>query len=308
MNREQLTGLWPVMITPFTQDGEIDYASLERLIAWYEDNGVTGLFAACQSSETFFLSLREREELVRFVKQHAHVPVVASGHISESVTDQIEELQRIGRTGVDALILISNRLAPQHADPQVFLSRLKTFMSVLDPEIPLGFYECPSPYKRLLSMDELKFCADSGRFYFMKDTCCDLALIRRRLDVIQGSPLRLFNANTTTLLDSLRAGAAGFSGVMMNFHPGLYAWLMQNWEKQPKKAEQLQAFLTAFALIENHAYPVNAKYYLQTCAHVLSDIHSRAQQVENLTETYRDEVRQMATAEACLWEFLKQDA
>lgn len=73
MNREQLTGLWPVMITPFTQDGEIDYASLERLIAWYESNGVTGLFAACQSSETFFLSLREREELVRFVKQHAHV-------------------------------------------------------------------------------------------------------------------------------------------------------------------------------------------------------------------------------------------
>ena len=45
MNREQLTGLWPVMITPFTRDGEIDYASLERLIAWYEDNGVTGLFA-----------------------------------------------------------------------------------------------------------------------------------------------------------------------------------------------------------------------------------------------------------------------
>ena len=45
MNREQLTGLWPVMITPFTQDGEIDYASLERLIAWYEENGVTGLFA-----------------------------------------------------------------------------------------------------------------------------------------------------------------------------------------------------------------------------------------------------------------------
>ena len=77
---------------------------------------------------------------------------------------------------------------------------------------------------------------------------------------------------------------------------------------EQKKAEQLQAFLTAFALIENHAYPVNAKYYLQTCAHVLSDIQSRAQQVENLTETYRDEVRQMATAEACLWEFLKQDA
>ena len=290
MNREQLTGLWPVMITPFTQDGEIDYASLERLIAWYESNGVTGLFAACQSSETFFLSLREREELVRFVKQHAHVPVVASGHISESITDQIEELQRIGRTGVDALILISNRLAPQHADPQVFLSRLKTFMSVLDPEIPLGFYECPSPYKRLLSMDELKFCADSGRFYFMKDTCCDLALIRRRLDVIQGSPLRLFNANTTTLLDSLRAGAAGFSGVMASFHPELYAWLLNHVEDS--RAETVQAALTICSEIERQLYPVNAKYHLQTAGLPIT-LRSRTQDCRLLTPTFQEEVRQM---------------
>ena len=81
MDTHHYQGVWPVMITPFTADGEIDYASLERLIAWYEQGGATGLFAACQSSEIFYLSLRERVELVRFVKQHAHVPVIASGHI-----------------------------------------------------------------------------------------------------------------------------------------------------------------------------------------------------------------------------------
>ena len=46
-------GLWPVMLTPFTAEGEIDYPSLERLIAWYEENGAAGLFATCQSSEFF---------------------------------------------------------------------------------------------------------------------------------------------------------------------------------------------------------------------------------------------------------------
>ena len=68
MNQQRYDGLWPVMITPFTAEGEIDYASLERLIAWYEGHGAAGLFAACQSSEIFYLSLKEREELVRFVK------------------------------------------------------------------------------------------------------------------------------------------------------------------------------------------------------------------------------------------------
>ena len=56
MDTHHYQGVWPVMITPFTADGEIDYASLERLIAWYEQGGATGLFAACQSSEIFYLS------------------------------------------------------------------------------------------------------------------------------------------------------------------------------------------------------------------------------------------------------------
>ena len=35
----------------------------------------------------------------------------------------------------------------------------------LDPAMPLGFYECPAPYKRLMSLEELKTCAETGRFH-----------------------------------------------------------------------------------------------------------------------------------------------
>ncbi len=74
------TGVWPVMLTPFAENGEVDYLSLERLVHFYEQNGVSGLFAVCQSSEMFYLSLRERVEIVSFLKKVAHVPVIASGH------------------------------------------------------------------------------------------------------------------------------------------------------------------------------------------------------------------------------------
>ena len=296
MNQQRYDGLWPVMITPFTADGDIDYASLERLIAWYEDHGATGLFAACQSSEIFFLSLKERDELVRFVKAHAHVPVIASGHVSENVWDQIEELNRMRRAGADALIMITNRLCLPGRAGDSFLPRLKMMMEHLDPEVPLGFYECPYPYKRLITLDELKWCAESGRFAFMKDTCCDIELIRTRLRAIEGSALSLFNANTTTFLDSLRAGAAGFSGVMMNFHMELYHWLWQNWRAQPERAEQAQAFLTVFSEIERQYYPVNAKYHLKEIEVVLDSAFTRVKPESGLTETFRDEVRQMNLA------------
>lgn len=200
------------------------------MIAFYEEGGCSGLFAICQSSEVFYLSLEERVKIADFVKKHAHVPVIASGHVSDGREAQLEELRRVTDTGVDAVILITNRLARNGEDPRVWMDNLMYLVDHLDPAMPLGFYECPAPYKRLMSLEELKTCAETGRFHFMKDTCCDIATLRARLEVLRGTNLRLYNANTTTLLDSLRAGAAGFSGVMASFHPELYAWLLNHVE------------------------------------------------------------------------------
>lgn len=296
MQLGDIRGLWPVMITPFTDTGEIDYPSLERLIDWYERNGATGLFAACQSSEIFFLSLQERAELVRFVKTHAHVPVIASGHVSWGLKAQAEELRQMSDAGADALIFITNRLVAQGRQGESMIPALEYLLSELDPEKPLGFYECPYPFKRLITVEELEWAAETGRFAFMKDTCCDIDLIRKRLDAIRGSELKLFNANSSTYLASLRIGAAGFSGVMMNFHMDLYRWLFDNWQNAPEKAEDLQSFLTLFSEIERQYYPVNAKYHLTTIEHVLESWYARTIPAEGLTETFRDEVRQMDRA------------
>lgn len=281
------------MLTPFKENGTVDYDSLARLIDFYEAGGSDGLFAICQSSEMFFLSLEERVKIASFIKQHAHIPVIASGHVSYAPDQQVDELRRITDTGVDAVILITNRLAPEGAPSSVWMDNLQHLLDALDPKMPLGFYECPYPYKRLISLEELKFCAQTGRFRFLKDTCCDLDLIRKRLEIIKGSTLGLYNANTSTLLDSIKAGAAGFSGVMANFHPELYAWLLKNYEAQPEKAETMQAALTMFSLIERQLYPVNAKYHL-TNVGVFESIFTRTKSHYQLTETFKEEVRQMA--------------
>lgn len=75
----------------------------------------------------FFLSLEERVEIARFVKEKAagRVPVVASGHISDTIEAQAEELNRIAETGVDAVILLTNRLAAEEENDKVWLENLK---------------------------------------------------------------------------------------------------------------------------------------------------------------------------------------
>lgn len=286
-------GVWPVMLTPFTAEGEVDYPALDKLVDWYIEKGVKGLFAVCQSSEMFYLSLEERLGVARRVVEAAagRVPVIASGHISDDPEDQARELNAMAETGVDAVILITNRLAKEEESDEVWLQNCKELLTHINPDIPLGFYECPYPYKRLLSIDNLRWCAKSGRFFFLKDTCCDMEQIRAKLAAIEGSNLKLYNANTTTLLDSLRLGAAGYSGVMANFHPQLYAWLCDHAGEE--KAGDMAAFLSIASLIERQCYPVNAKFHLGEIEGLPVQTACRVKQDSELTETFKTEVRML---------------
>ena len=294
MEKNFNNGVWPVMLTPFTDNNEVDYESLGKLVDWYIENGVAGLFADCQSSEMFFLSLEERVKIASFVKERAagRVPVVASGHISESLEAQAEELNAIAKTGVDAVIMITNLLAKEDESDEIWLENLKKLLDKLPEDLALGFYECPYPYKRIISPDLLKWCADTGRFYFIKDTSCSIENIRAKLEQIEESHLKLFNANSSTLLETLEMGCSGFSGVMANFHTDLYVWLCENYDKDPEKARILADFLTTASMIERQVYPVNAKYAQQKMGNFTS-IYTRTKDAALLNDTGKLEVEQL---------------
>ena len=287
-------GVWPTMITPFQADGTIDYPVLERLVEWYLERGVAGLFAVCQSSEMFYLSLRERLELARACVRFAggRVPVIASGHTAEALDDQVEEARAMADTGIAALVLITNRFARAGEDDAVFTGRLDRFLEALHGDLPLGFYECPHPYKRLVSPEVMRFCVGTGRFGFLKDTSCRLGDMRAKLEAARGSPFKLFNANAATLLASLRAGASGYSGVMANFHPDLYVRLCATWKTDPAGAERLHDFLGFASAIEYQYYPVNAMYAL-SLEGVPVRLMSRRADPGRFTESMRLEVEQL---------------
>ena len=287
-------GAWPTMITPFGPDGAIDYAVLEGLVEWYVERGVAGLFAVCQSSEMFFLSLRERLELARACVRFARgrVPVIASGHVADDPSDQVDEARAMADTGVDAVVLISNLFAGSQEDDEVWKLKLGHFLDRLPEGILLGLYECPWPYKRVLSAEATKFCVESGRFGFLKDTSCRMESIRAKIEIARGSGLKLFNANGATLLDSLRAGAAGYSGIMANFHADLYSWICANHAREPRLAAELQDFLGLSSVIEYQLYPVNAMYAL-SLEGLPFPLASRRADVRLFSESMRLEVEQL---------------
>jgi 4-hydroxy-tetrahydrodipicolinate synthase len=259
----RIDGVVPVMLTPFTRDDRIDEAGLANLVDWYVGHGSQTLFAVCQSSEMQKLSLDERVMLARRTVEYAggRLPVIASGHISESLDDQIEELSAMAKTGIDALVLVTNRLDPRNAGFEAFRASLNAILSRLPEDVPLGLYECPAPYRRLLSDEEMRMCRDTGRFVILKDVSCDLETVKRRVALTAGTPFGIVNANAAIAFEALRAGSRGFGGVFTNFHPDLYAWLYGHMNDDTPLVRDLSVFLALAAMAEGLGYPKLAKLW-----------------------------------------------
>ena len=94
-------GAYVTMITPYDDNGIVDYGAVYALAEWYCYNNVDGIFASCQSSEIWRLGLSDRikitETTVRAVENYyaktgRKVSVVASGHVSWSEEEQVADL------------------------------------------------------------------------------------------------------------------------------------------------------------------------------------------------------------------------
>lgn len=298
------------MITPYNKDCSVDYATAEKYVDWYYESGIDGIFAICQSSEIFYLSLEERIELNRRVYTRAkqlnkNFLVVSSGHISDTIEAQAEELNAVYKSGTDALILITNRLDPKNEGDDVFIKNAEKLISKLPESAKLGFYECPYPYKRLVTPKILDWCLSTNRFYYMKDTCCDAALIAQRVERLKGSNFHLLNANCQTLLESMRSGADGYCGIMCNFHPKLYAWLKNNYKNE--KADLIQSVIGTFGFTEvGLPYPLTAKYSMNLCGIKTENI-ARNRSSEELTDYAKNCIEQMKYATDFFEKFLTKN-
>lgn len=115
MSRDTMRGVYPILVTPFDDDGTIDQESLHSLIDFNLAAGVHGLGVAL-GSEIFKLSETERYEVTRIVvnRVDGRVPVVINS--GAPGTDlAIHYSQRAEALGADALMILPPSFMPATA-------------------------------------------------------------------------------------------------------------------------------------------------------------------------------------------------
>jgi 4-hydroxy-tetrahydrodipicolinate synthase len=138
----------------------------------------------------------------------------------------------------------------------------------LTDNIPLGMYECPAPYKRIISSSVFKTLLTANRLVYHKDTSINIDNVKAKLEVLKGmenSGLEFYDAHSPNAMYSLQMGAKGMSSIAGNFYPEILVWMCNN-ATNPAKQEEvkwLQAEITRVDPLIHQAYPMSAKYFLQ---------------------------------------------
>jgi 4-hydroxy-tetrahydrodipicolinate synthase len=258
----------PVMITPFNLKAKVDLDAVSVLVDFYLAAGVKGFFANCLSSEMYSISEDERLELTRHVVRSVagRAPIVATGSFGLTIEDKADFAARIYDTGIDAVILITGHYANVEDSDDILLRNFEK-MFRLTRDIPMGLYECPAPYKRIITPEVFKRLLDTGRLIYHKDTSIDLEKVKAKLEVLQKDShgLEFYDAHTPNAMYSLQMGATGMSSISGNFYPEILVWMCNN-ATDPDRQEDvrwLQGELSRVDPLIHVAYPLSAKYFLQ---------------------------------------------
>lgn len=107
MIQTRLRGMGVALITPFKEDGSVDYEALLRLVDYQLQNGTDFLCVLGTTAETPTLSKEEKEKVKRTVidRVNGRIPILL-GVGSNSTQAVVDSVKNDDMTGVDALLVV----------------------------------------------------------------------------------------------------------------------------------------------------------------------------------------------------------
>ncbi len=180
----KLSGVHTPIVTPFHQDGSIDYRSLEKVIEFQLKNGASGIIPGGSTGEFYAMTPEERHDLNAFVKNAVgNRAVLIAGANATTTEDVISYCQDAENLGYDGVML-----APPYYSLPAPDELLKHFKLVLENMgLPLVLYNFPGRAGVEIGYDVLDGLADHPQLVAIKESSGDLSRVITIRNDYQGS-------------------------------------------------------------------------------------------------------------------------
>ena len=212
---ENLRGVGVALVTPFLENGEIDYPAFAQLIEHDIDGNVDFLVVQGTTGESATLSSANKQELLSFaVKQiNGRVPVVY-GHGGNNTVALIEGYKSLDLTGVSAILSVS----PYYNKPSQdgIVAHFTALNDAFD--LPIILYNVPGRTgSNMLAATTLKL-AKLSNVLGVKEASGDLGQMSQ---IIKNRPkgFMVWSGDDDLILHQMGLGADGVISVIGNALP-----------------------------------------------------------------------------------------
>ena len=169
MSKLQLKGVLPPMITPFKENGDVDYDAFSYNIEKWNETGLAGYLVLGSNSETPFLNEEEKLQLIKLTVECAaegkHIMV---GTGLESIRETIKLTNKAAAFGAQSALILT---------PGFFLSEMNTtaivdyYTQVADhTDIPILLYNVPKFARTNMDPEAIAKLSEHPNIIGMKDS------------------------------------------------------------------------------------------------------------------------------------------
>jgi 4-hydroxy-tetrahydrodipicolinate synthase len=212
--RSRLHGLWLPLVTPF-RNGELDEASLRRLVRHYTGGPVDGLILAATSGEGLTLGMAELERLVALVRAEiagsGRTMPVCLGLSGSSTRKMLDALDETAAWPIDGYLIAS----PYYSRPSQ-RGLLQHFTALADHASgPIVLYNIPYRTAVNLANETLLRLAEHPNIVGLKDCGADRA---QSIDLLRQRPagFRVLTGEDAQYYEALSDGADG--AILLSAH------------------------------------------------------------------------------------------
>ena len=209
----KIAGCYTALITPF-KDGEVDYATLEKLLQTQIDAGVSGVVPVGTTGESPTLSMDEHDKVIEFVVRYCkgHCQVIA-GAGGNSTSEAIHLSRHAARMGADATLQVTpyyNKPTPE--------GMYRHFSTIAEESgIPVVLYNVPGRTGREIPVDIIARLSENPLMVAVKEAAGSVERVNAIKDACD---IAVLSGDDSLTLPMMSVGACGIISVVSNILPG----------------------------------------------------------------------------------------
>jgi 4-hydroxy-tetrahydrodipicolinate synthase len=267
-----LKGSFPPLVTPFREDGSVDYDTYAKLVEFQIKGGTHGIVVTGTTGEPSALTPEERTELLKVALATAkkRIQVVAATG-TQNHADTVKMSEAAEKAGADALLIVTPYFIrpPQRGLEAYYLDLCKR------TDLPVMIYHIPGRAAVSVTADTVARIAEGApNLVGIKHAVNDLALVSE-LIVKLGSEFRIHVGLEELSFPMVCLGAHGLMNAVGNLLPGKVAELYS----ATAKGDLVRGKALHYELYElNNAIffdtnPIPMKYMMKRLGILANELH-----------------------------------